>query len=200
MTELTNKERKHDQQWWKLFVDGSSTSQRSGAGVMLETPQGERIQYALRFNFDASNNEAECDALLAGIKLARAAGAKYLEVFSDSQLVVNQVKGDFEAKEKRIAQYLDLIRTFCRTFERFELKRIPRSSNKEVDQLARLASSLTMIKIRSIILLTQEHSEIEEMMKEVLVSTSKPCWKDAIEAYLTTESLPLDKKRPEQYA
>ncbi|KAL0453525.1 UNVERIFIED_CONTAM: hypothetical protein Slati_1330600 [Sesamum latifolium] len=129
------------------------------------------------------------------MKLAQAAGAKYLEAFSDSQLVVNQVMGDFEAKGKRMAQYLDLIRAFCQTFEKFELKRVPRSDNEEADQLSKLASSLTTMKDRSIILLTQEHSEIEEVTKEVLVSTNRPCWKDAIEAYLTMGSLPLDKKK-----
>ncbi|KAL0449302.1 UNVERIFIED_CONTAM: Retrovirus-related Pol polyprotein from transposon gypsy [Sesamum latifolium] len=168
VTELTGEAKESDQSWWKLFVDGSSTSQGSGA--------------------------AEYEALLAGMKLVQAAGAKYLEACSDSQLVVNHVRGDFEAKGKRMAQYLDLIRTFCQTFEKFELKCVPRSDNEEADQLAKLASSLTTMKDRSIILLTQEHSEIEEMTKEVLVSTNKPCWKDAIEAYLTTGSLPLDKK------
>ncbi|KAL0426874.1 UNVERIFIED_CONTAM: hypothetical protein Slati_2862200 [Sesamum latifolium] len=128
------------------------------------------------------------------MKLARAAGAKYLEACSDSQLVVNQVRGDFEAIEKRMAQYLNLIRTIGQTFKKFELKCVPRTDNEEADQLAKLASSLTTMKDRSIILLTQEHSEIEEVTREVLVSTNKPCWKDAIKAYLTTGSLPLDKK------
>ncbi|KAL0303251.1 UNVERIFIED_CONTAM: Retrovirus-related Pol polyprotein from transposon opus [Sesamum radiatum] len=74
-------------------------------------------------------------------------------------------QGDFEAKEKRMAQYLDLIRTFGQTFEKFELKRIPRSENEEADQLAKLASSLTIMRDRSITLLTQEHPEIEEVAK-----------------------------------
>ncbi|KAL0430730.1 UNVERIFIED_CONTAM: hypothetical protein Sradi_0699000 [Sesamum radiatum] len=86
-----------------------------------------------------------------------------------------------------MAQYLDLIRTFGQTFEKFELKRIPRSENEEADQLAKLASSLTIMRDRSITLLTQEHPEIEEVAKEVLVNTNKPCWKDEIEAYLTTD-------------
>ncbi|KAL0399746.1 UNVERIFIED_CONTAM: hypothetical protein Sradi_2317900 [Sesamum radiatum] len=131
MVELIDEGKETSQLLWKLFVDGSSTSQGSGA--------------------------AEYEALLAGIKLAQAAGAKHLEACSDSQLVVNQVKGDFEAKEKRMAQYLDLIRTFGQTFEKFELKRIPRSENEEADQLAKLASSLTIMRDRSITLLTQEH-------------------------------------------
>ncbi|KAL0421301.1 UNVERIFIED_CONTAM: hypothetical protein Slati_3153000 [Sesamum latifolium] len=128
------------------------------------------------------------------MKLAQAAGARHVRAFSDSQLVVNQVKGDFEAKEQRMAQYLDLIRTFCQTFERFELERIPRSDNEKADQLAKLASLLTAIRDRNIIFLTQEHSEIEEATKEVLVNSNMPCWKDVIEAYLTPGSLPSDKR------
>ncbi|KAL0413142.1 UNVERIFIED_CONTAM: hypothetical protein Sradi_1515900 [Sesamum radiatum] len=79
VTELTSEEREHNQKWWKLFVDGSSTSQGTGVGVILEAPQGERIQYALRFNFDVFNNEAEYEALLAGMRLEQVAGAKYQE-------------------------------------------------------------------------------------------------------------------------
>ncbi|KAL0322537.1 UNVERIFIED_CONTAM: Transposon Ty3-G Gag-Pol polyprotein [Sesamum angustifolium] len=114
--------------------DGSSTLQGSGADVILETPQGDKIQYALKFSFDASNNEAEYEALLAGGRLAQAAGAKYLRAYSDSQLVVNQVNGDYEAKGEKMIQYLNLIRTLCQKFERFELQRVPRSNNEEADQ------------------------------------------------------------------
>ncbi|KAL0283693.1 UNVERIFIED_CONTAM: hypothetical protein Sangu_2873300 [Sesamum angustifolium] len=106
---MTVEEGEHKQQWWNLFVDGSSTLQGSGVGVILETPQGDKIQYALRFSFDASNNEAEYEALLVGGKLAQAAGAKYLRAYSDSQLVVNQVNGDYEAKGEKMIQYLNLI-------------------------------------------------------------------------------------------
>ncbi|KAL0294165.1 UNVERIFIED_CONTAM: hypothetical protein Sradi_6900600 [Sesamum radiatum] len=148
VVEMTAEEGEHKEQWWKLFVDGSSTLQGSGAGVTLETPQGDKIQYALRFSFDASNNEAEYEALLAGGRLAQAAGAKYLRAYSDSQLVVNQVNGDYETK----------------------------------------------VQNRKITLLTQEYLGIEDPANEILVTTSKPCWKDTIEAYLTMGSLPADRK------
>ncbi|KAK4403978.1 Ribonuclease HI [Sesamum angolense] len=194
VVEMTAEEGEHKQQWWKLFVDGSSTLQGSGAGVILETPQGDKIQYGLRFSFDASNNEAEYEALLAGGRLAQAAGAKYLRAYSDSQLIVNQVNGDYEAKGEKMIQYLNLIRTLCQKFEKFELQRVPRSNNEEADQLAKLASSLTTVQNRKIILLTQDRSGIEDPANEILVNTSKPCWKDTIEAYLTTGSLPTDRK------
>ncbi|KAL0313361.1 UNVERIFIED_CONTAM: hypothetical protein Sradi_5735400 [Sesamum radiatum] len=93
-----------------------------------------------------------------------------------------------------MAQYLELIRTSGLTFERFELDRIPRSDNEEADQLAKLASSLIAIRDWSIILLTQEHPETEKATKEVLANSSRSCWKDAVEAYLTAGSLPSDKK------
>ncbi|KAL0362157.1 UNVERIFIED_CONTAM: hypothetical protein Scaly_1170900 [Sesamum calycinum] len=70
VVKMTAEEGEHKQQWWKLFVDGSSNLQGSGAGLILETPLGDKIQYALRFSFDASNNEAEYEALLAGGRLA----------------------------------------------------------------------------------------------------------------------------------
>ncbi|KAL0294603.1 UNVERIFIED_CONTAM: hypothetical protein Scaly_3118600 [Sesamum calycinum] len=79
-------------------------------------------------------------------------------------------------------------------FERFELQRVPRLNNEEADQLVKLASSLTTVQNRKITLLTQEYAVIEDPANEVLVSTSKPCWKDTIEANLTTGSLPTDRK------
>ncbi|KAL0298790.1 UNVERIFIED_CONTAM: hypothetical protein Sradi_6538800 [Sesamum radiatum] len=196
VVKITAEEGEHKQQWWKLFVDGSSTLQGSGAGVILETPHGDKIQYALRFSFDASNNEAEYEALLAGGRLAQTAGAKYLRAYSDSQLVVNQVNGDYEAKGEKMIQYLNLIRTLCQKFEGFELQCVPRSNNEEAGQLAKLASSLTTVQNRKITLLTQERSGIEDPANEILVNTSKPCWKDTIETYLTTGSLPADRKEP----
>ncbi|KAK4381053.1 hypothetical protein Sango_3005500 [Sesamum angolense] len=91
-------------------------------------------------------------------------------------------------------QYLNLIRTLCQKFEKFELQRVPRSNNEEADQLAKLASSLTTVQNRKMTLLTQDRSGIEDPANEILVNTSKPCWKDTIEAYLTMGSLPADRK------
>ncbi|CAL8991543.1 unnamed protein product [Prunus brigantina] len=75
---------------WTLYVDGSSNRQGSGAGLVLKTPDHTTIEYAIRFQFRASNNEAEYEALLAGLRLAQHTGAERLLICSDSQLVVNQ--------------------------------------------------------------------------------------------------------------
>ncbi|KAI5317241.1 hypothetical protein L3X38_036948 [Prunus dulcis] len=74
---------------WTLFVDGSSNAQGCGVGLVLVSPDKVTLEYALRFNFQASNNEAEYEALLAGLRLAKEMDARQIQIFSDSQLVVH---------------------------------------------------------------------------------------------------------------
>ncbi|GFS28943.1 hypothetical protein Acr_00g0004750 [Actinidia rufa] len=78
---------------WILFVDGSSNQHDCGAGLVIQAPSSEQMEYAIRMGFKATNNEAEYEALLAGLRVATELGAQSLEVVSDSQLVVNQVQG-----------------------------------------------------------------------------------------------------------
>ena len=73
---------------WKLSVDGAANAQGSGAGLILTSPDGIDTEYALRFGFQASNNEAEYEAIIDGLNLAHFMEADQLEVISDSQLVV----------------------------------------------------------------------------------------------------------------
>ncbi|KAL0301502.1 UNVERIFIED_CONTAM: hypothetical protein Sradi_6427000 [Sesamum radiatum] len=91
---------------WLLHVDESSTSQGSGAGVIITSTQGEDMEFAIELDFMASNNEAEYEALVLGMKMAQDAGASHLLAYSDSQLIVKQVNGEYEAKEESMAQYL----------------------------------------------------------------------------------------------
>ncbi|GJZ94673.1 reverse transcriptase domain-containing protein [Tanacetum coccineum] len=76
---------------WALFIDGSSCVDGSGAGLILTDPEGAEFTYALRFRFEATNNEAEYEALIAGLKIAEQMGVKNLQVSVDSRLVANQV-------------------------------------------------------------------------------------------------------------
>ncbi|KAM1027035.1 hypothetical protein ACFX2A_040848 [Malus domestica] len=77
-----------------------------GVGLVLTTPDKVAMEYALRFKFKASNNEAEYEALLAGLRLAKHLGVKQIDIFNDSQLVVNQVTNNFDAKDSSMATYL----------------------------------------------------------------------------------------------
>ncbi|XP_027156081.1 uncharacterized protein LOC113756723 [Coffea eugenioides] len=126
---------------WTLYVDGSSNGDGCGAGLLLEGPQGEVCSYALRFDFPATNNEAEYEALIAGLQLARKLGAQQIHVRSDSQLVVRQVIGEYEAKDETMQRYLSKVHQLTAYFKSFEIQRIPRSQNKRADALSRLAST-----------------------------------------------------------
>ena len=76
---------------------------------MLISLEREILKYAVRLQFSATNTEAEYEALLTGLSLAKALGAKNLIVQVDSQLIIGQVKGDYEAKEERMQKYLKIV-------------------------------------------------------------------------------------------
>ena len=97
---------KDDLPIWKLSVDGAPNAQGSGAGLILTSPEGIDIEYALRFGFHASNNEAEYEAVIAGLNLAHSLEVDQLEVYSDSQLVVRQIEDTYEAKSETMILYL----------------------------------------------------------------------------------------------
>ncbi|GKG05202.1 reverse transcriptase domain-containing protein, partial [Tanacetum coccineum] len=84
---------------WILFTDGSSCTGGSGAGLILTNLEWIEFTYALRIRFDATNNEAEYEALIARLKIAEQIGIKNLQANVDSRLVANQVNGTYVAKE-----------------------------------------------------------------------------------------------------
>ncbi|KAM2336107.1 hypothetical protein ACFXTH_013453 [Malus domestica] len=91
---------------WSLYVDGLSNQQGCEAGLVLTTPDKVAMEYALNFKFNASNNEAKYEALLAGLCFAKHLRVKRIDIFSDSQLVVNQVTNNFDATDSSMAAYL----------------------------------------------------------------------------------------------
>ena len=82
--------------FWVVHVDWSSSSTRSGAGLLLLGLEGFVAEYTLRFDFSAINNEAEYEALVVGLRIARELGVQKLRIRIDLQLVAGQVKGDYE--------------------------------------------------------------------------------------------------------
>ena len=91
---------------WRVFVDGASNTMGAGAGIVIITPEGIWLEHSFRLGFRASNNEAEYEALLVGLKMVLGIGARDVEAYSNSRLVVNQVQGNFEARDSRMKKYL----------------------------------------------------------------------------------------------
>nr|GEV65689.1 reverse transcriptase domain-containing protein [Tanacetum cinerariifolium] len=103
---------------WTLFTDGSSCTDGSEAGRILTNPKGAKFTYALRFRFDATNNEAKYEALIAGLRIAKKMGIKNLQANVDSRLVASQVNGSYIAKEPGMIQYLEKVKTLASNFKR----------------------------------------------------------------------------------
>ena len=99
------------------------------------------VEKSLRLDFPATNNEAEYEALLEGMAMVRRMEGKSIKFFSDSRLVVSQVKGEFEVKDERMRGYLSQVKIMLTKFESFSLLHIPRSGNAHTDSLATLATS-----------------------------------------------------------
>ena len=87
-------------------MDGASSALGVGAGIVIIMSEGIRVEHFFRLSFKASNNEAEYEALLAGLKAVLNLGTQEVEVYSDSRLVVNQVQGSFVAKDSQMIDYL----------------------------------------------------------------------------------------------
>ena len=91
---------------WKVYIDGAANQRGSGMGLVLVSPEKTIIEKSLRLGFSATNNEAEYEALLQGMTMVQKMGGKTAEMFSDLRLVVGQVKGELEARDARMQEYL----------------------------------------------------------------------------------------------
>ena len=145
ITEFTHpwkeKDELEEDEAWTISIDGSSTKDMGGAGIVLVSPEKDKFEYTIQLRFRATNNEAEYEAFLVGLKLSKNMGIKNLIVKSDSQLIVGQVKGKYEAREDRMEKYLKVVQTLLLHFKKVEFFQISREENVDTDRLARLASS-----------------------------------------------------------
>nr|GEU81560.1 reverse transcriptase domain-containing protein [Tanacetum cinerariifolium] len=126
---------------WTLFTDGSSCVDGSGVGLILTNPEGVEFTYALRFQFAASNNEADYEALVAGLRIATQMGVKNVQVNVDCKLVANQVLGTYVAKEDNMIKYMEIVKGLICGFTTFSISQVTRSKNKKADALSKIAST-----------------------------------------------------------
>ena len=126
---------------WEVYVDEALNHKGSGIGLVLISPKKVIVEKSLRLNFLATNNEAEYETLLEGMAMVQRIGGKSIKLFSDSRLVVNQVKGEFEAKDERMQGYLSQVKCLQLKFDSFDLLHVPRNGNAHANSLAMLATS-----------------------------------------------------------
>ncbi|KAL0373706.1 UNVERIFIED_CONTAM: Ribonuclease HI [Sesamum radiatum] len=189
---MTIKDASQDQKWL-LHVDGSSTAQGSGAGIIITTPQGEDIEFAMKFDFKASNNEAEYEALVIGMRMAHEMGVRHLLAYSDSQLVVKQVEGTYEAKEESMIQYLQQIADLKTKFHHFRIIQIPREENAKADSFSKLASSLEDCRTRRITIQYLPEARTPLAVQPIVTGED---WRTPIIKWIEERLLPKNRWRP----
>ncbi|XP_057465711.1 uncharacterized protein LOC130755326 [Actinidia eriantha] len=180
---------------WQMYVDGARNRQGAGAGVVLKSPEGAVFEQCLRFNFPATNNEAEYEALIAGLRSATKLGVPELRIHNDSKLVVNQVTGKFKARGVNMARYLQVAKNLLSEFQIVKIEQVGREFNTHADVLASLASAFEGDHGRTVAVDVVSTPSIEEAQSSVLVNTQlDPSWMDPIVNYLRTDQLPDDRK------
>ena len=184
---------------WKVYVDGVTNQKGSEVGLVLILLEKLIVEKSLRLGFSAMNNEAEYKALLEGMSMVQRMGGKSATIFSDSRLVVDQVKGELEVRDERMQGYLAQIRHLQLKFESFSLQHIPRSGNTNADSLATLATSSAQ-NLPHVILIEDlcKPSGIRGNMICVHHVRIGPSWMDPIIQFLSKDVLPEDKSEVEK--
>ena len=167
---------------WRVYIDGVANQRGSGVGLVLVSPEKITIKKSLRLDFSATNNEAEYEALLMGMTIVQRMGGKAVEMFSDSRLVVGQVKGELEV---RMQGYLSQVGHLQSGFESFSLLHIPRSGNTHVDSLVMLATSLAQ-SLPWVIFVEDlfKPTKVKGEMVNVHQIRVRPSWMDPIVLFL----------------
>jgi len=137
------------------------------------------------------NNEAEYEALITGLDLAKSLDVKDIQVMSDSQLVVRQMNGSYEARDQRMSVYLIKAKQLQSTFDKFTIEQVPRSENARADALANLGSTTTS-GLKSIQIVHLMSPTIQETEMLALVD-HRINWMEPIFNYLQADVLPDDR-------
>ncbi|GKD83489.1 reverse transcriptase domain-containing protein [Tanacetum coccineum] len=184
---------------WKLYVDGASSFDGSGIGLMLVSPKGKEYTYALRYQFEATNNEVEYEALLAGLRIAEEIKIKDLLIFIDSQLVANQLKGLFESRQLVIKQYLEKTKEVLRRFDTYSMEHIRRNQNKKSDALSNLAFMTFEHLTKEVLVEVLANRSINNKeVSKITIETGKN-WMTPIHEYLLSGLLPEDPKEARKF-
>jgi hypothetical protein len=122
-----------------MNFDGSKMLRGLGAGVVFTSPKGDKLLYVLQIYLCASNNVAEYEALVHGLKLAKEIGIQRILCFGDSNLVVHQVSGEWDAKDANMASYRFYVQQLCGFFEGYEFHHVPEQTTMRRIGYPRLA-------------------------------------------------------------
>jgi ribonuclease HI len=130
---------------WTMFFDGSLMKIGPGVGLLFISPHEKHLRCMLRLHFSASNNMAEYEALVNGLRIAIELGVRRLDAHGDSQLVIDQVMKNSHCRDPKMEVYCDEVRRLENKFYGLELYHVARRCNETADELAKIASGRTTV-------------------------------------------------------
>jgi ribonuclease HI len=128
-----------------MYFDGSLMKTGAGVGLLFISPLGKHLRYVLRLHFPASNNVAEYEALVNGLRITIELGVRRLDARGDSQLVIDQVMKNSHCRDPKMEAYYDEVRRLEDKFYGLELNHVARRYNETADELAKIASGWTTV-------------------------------------------------------
>jgi ribonuclease HI len=130
---------------WTMYFNGSLMKTGAGAGLLFISPLGKHVRYVIRLHFPASNNMAEYEALVNGLRIAVELGVRRLDARGDSQLVIDQVMNNSHYRDQKMEAYYNEVQRLEDKFHGLELNHVARWYNETADELAKIASGRTMV-------------------------------------------------------
>jgi ribonuclease HI len=192
---------------WVMYFDGSLKLEGAGAWVLLISPIGEQLKYVLQIFWMVSNNEAEYEALLHGLRLAASLGIKRILVYSDSTVVINQVNKSWDRNKENMDAYCLEVSKLENKFYGLEFHHVIRDNNVAVGVLSKLGSTHTQVPVGVFV-----HELHAPSIPESAPTTTDPAhspagqevmmidvdWRQPFIDYIREQKIPSDKNLAEQ--
>ncbi|XP_062020894.1 uncharacterized protein LOC133737331 [Rosa rugosa] len=188
---------------WVLFFDGSRTKTLAGVRIVLENPAGDRFSYSFQLEFKCTNNQAEYEALIIGLEVLLEMGVRDVQVRCDSLLVINQLQEKYRCVSCLLVPYLTRAIELLDQFDDVDLEYIPRERNFAANELAQLATGITLkYGVRERILKVERRTLPSWLARpdppdDPVVAVLEPIdvdWRIPLMAYLKHPDLTTDRK------
>ncbi|XP_040372932.1 uncharacterized protein LOC121052285 [Rosa chinensis] len=127
-----------------IFFYGSRTETLAGAGIVLKNPAGDHFSYSFQLEFKCTNNQTEYEALIIGLEVLLELGVRDVQVRGDSLLVINQLQEKYRCASCLLVPYLNRAIELLDQFDDLGLEYIPRERNFAANELAQLATGITL--------------------------------------------------------
>jgi ribonuclease HI len=196
---------------WKMYFDGSLNLEGAGVGVLFISPQGDHLKYVLQIHYKASNNGANYEALIHGLRIAVSLGIKRLIAYGESKVIIDQVNKACDVKKETMNAYCTEVRKLEDHFEVLEFHHVSRDNNVAANVLSKLGSKRALVPAGvfvqdlqkpSIRLLSDPETSPSDVLgsRDVLMAEAEVNWRLDFIAYIMEKRVAEDKVEREKIA